>query len=134
MSPTFLLDTCAVLFTLDPDAHFVKIEAQIEREGERVLVSPITAWELGMLSAKGRIALGRDPAAWFAGFLEKQAELAPMGVDILAGASFLPHSKLRDPADQIIAATARAIGCTVVTRDRLMLEYAAAGWISALEC
>ncbi len=134
LTQDYLLDTCAVLFTLAPDARFARAAAEIENKGERVLVSPITAWELGKLASKGRIALGREPAAWFATFLGRQAELAPMTPDVLCAASFLPHANLRDPADQIIAATARALGCTIVTRDRLLLDYAEAGWIKALAC
>jgi PIN domain nuclease of toxin-antitoxin system len=37
-----------------------------------------------------------------------------------------------EPADRIIAATARALGATLVTRDRRLLDYAAAGHVAAL--
>jgi PIN domain nuclease of toxin-antitoxin system len=40
----------------------------------------------------------------------------------------------RDPADRIIAATARAFDMTLVTRDRPLLDYADAGHLKALAC
>ena len=134
MRRAFLLDTCALLFTLARDDRFAAVEARLEREGEAVLVSPISAWEIGMLSAKGRLALGREPLAWFDDFVKREATLAPLTPEILVQASFLPHCRLRDPADQIIAATARALGAIVVTRDRLLLDYAEAGWMKAIAC
>ena len=103
-------------------------------QGARILVSPITAWEIGLLVSKGRFIVSQDAARWFAEMLEGGVALAPITPEILIQSSFLPHSPLRDPADKVVAATARALGCTVVTRDRLLLEYAEAGWISALPC
>jgi PIN domain nuclease of toxin-antitoxin system len=48
--------------------------------------------------------------------------------------SFLPGKFPKDPADRIIAATAREHGYTVVTRDRALLDYAEQGYLSAVEC
>jgi len=48
--------------------------------------------------------------------------------------SFLPGSLHRDPADRIIAATAREYGHTVITRDRALLDYARQGHLAAVEC
>jgi PIN domain nuclease of toxin-antitoxin system len=53
---------------------------------------------------------------------------------ILVGASFLPGDALRDPADRIIAATARALGYRIMTRDRLILDFAAEGHAHAIAC
>lgn len=134
---TLLLDTCAAIWTADPDMRFrnaqPRIEAEIGEQG-RVFVSPITAWEIGQLVARGRLALIEPPADWFAALLDRGVELAPMTPEILIDASFLPHSPLRDPADKIIAATARRLGHCVVTRDQALLAYAQDGWMSALAC
>jgi PIN domain nuclease of toxin-antitoxin system len=58
-------------------------------------------------------------------------ELTP---DVLLGSWFLPGKLNRDPADRIIAATAREYGFTVITRDRALLDYAAQGHLAAIEC
>jgi PIN domain nuclease of toxin-antitoxin system len=49
---------------------------------------------------------------------------------ILIVSSFLP----RDPADCILAATAREYGATLVTRDRALLNYGRQGHISVVGC
>jgi PIN domain nuclease of toxin-antitoxin system len=61
-------------------------------------------------------------------------QLADMSPDLLISSSFLPGAPPRDPADRIIAATAREYGYVLVTRDRLLLEYAEQGHIQALVC
>lgn len=132
-----LLDTNAAIFlahseTLTASAEQVLRDA--EETGRPVLLSPISAWELGLLVSRGRLALAEPPLAWFQGLLDRGIDLAPMPPEVLVASSFLLNSHLRDPADRIIAATARTFGYTVVTRDRLLLDYAAAGQITALAC
>lgn len=47
-----------------------------------VLVSPISAWEIGLLVRKGRIALDVDPVAWFQRFLAVPGvRLTPLSVE-----------------------------------------------------
>lgn len=132
-----LLDTCAAIWATRPDglspaAQYALAEA--EQAGAPVYVSPISAWELGMLVARGRIALLEPPLSWFAGLVEAGVRLTDLSPAIMVDASFLPQSRLRDPADRVIAATARALGCRIMTRDRPLLEYAAAGHIKAIAC
>ena len=136
MSPVpLLIDTWAAIWIVR-DELSDDAEALIEDSGRRkaVFVSPITAWELGMLASKGRIRLHRDAPTLFSELLKGGVQLAPMDPDILIASSFLPESCLRDPADRVIAATARALGWRVVTRDRPLLDYAEAGWMQAVAC
>jgi len=46
----------------------------------------------------------------------------------------LPGAPPADPADRIIAATARLHGYRVITRDGKLLSYAAQGHILATAC
>ena len=102
--------------------------------GVPIFLSPITAWEVGQLVARGRVNLALPPLAWFQAFKEAGFGLAELTAEILIDSSFLPGPPLRDPADRIIAATARARGYRVMTRDRPILELAAAGHINAIAC
>ena len=132
-----LLDTCAAIWAAEANglsAGAQDVIEQAERDRVPLLVSPITAWEMGMLVAKGRVALLGPPLTWFSGLLETGVQIAEMTPAILIDASFLPHSRLRDPADRVIAATARALGCRIMTRDRPILNYAAAGHVQAIAC
>jgi PIN domain nuclease of toxin-antitoxin system len=105
------------------------------RAGHAIFVSAISAWEVGLLVARNRIGLSARPERWFQKVLAlpgvKLAELTP---DILIYSSFLPGDPPRDPADRIMIATARDIGATLVTRDRLLLKYGENGQIKALAC
>jgi PIN domain nuclease of toxin-antitoxin system len=105
------------------------------RSGSTIFVSAISAWEVGLLVARNRIGLSARPERWFQKVLAipgvKLAELTP---DILIESSFLPGDPPRDPADRIIIATAREIGATLVTRDRLILKYGENGQITTLAC
>jgi PIN domain nuclease of toxin-antitoxin system len=46
----------------------------------------------------------------------------------------LPGDIHKDPADRIIAATAREYGYTVMTRDRQLLDYGRAGYLAVMPC
>ncbi len=132
-----LLDTCAAIWISQADSLTDEAEralAEADTAPGGVLVSPITAWEIGILVARGRIALSRDPAAWFRALIDAGIGLAPISPDMLVASSFLPGAGLRDPADRILAATARAMNYRLMTRDRLILDFAAAGHLSAIGC
>lgn len=133
-----LLDTCALIWTALNQPLAEPARAAIEREvaqGGAVFVSPISAWELGLLASASRIVLTTPPARWFHLFVHRRGvALAAMTPDILIASSFLPGVLHRDPADRILCATARECGQTIVTRDRKILDYAAAGHCRALAC
>ena len=76
-----------------------------------------------------------SPQRWFQTLMQAPGlRLADMPPEILIGASFLPGTPPRDPADRILAATAREYGYQLVTRDRPLLNYAEQGHIRALLC
>jgi PIN domain nuclease of toxin-antitoxin system len=100
-----------------------------------VFVSPITAWEIATLAAKNRIQLSMSPEAWVDALLALTGvRLAPMPPAVLVASASLPGSPPRDPADRIIAATARMFGYTVITRDGELTVYARAGHIEVISC
>lgn len=139
MSETaLLLDTHAAIWITEglPLATEAReaIDA-VQRAGSTIFVSPVSAWEVGLLVARNRIGLSMRPERWFQNVLAiPGVELAKLTPDILIESSFLPGTPPRDTADRIIIATARDIGATLVTRDRLLLEYGASGQINALAC
>src|SRR5687768_13158956 len=70
-----------------------------------VLVSAITAWEVGLLVSRNRLNLLMEPQRWFARLLSIPGmQLADLSPDILIASSFLPGEPPRDPADRIILA------------------------------
>ena len=133
-----LLDTCALLFFTmnEPESGKVKSAMQQAYEaGELVYVSPISAWEIGLLVSTGRLNLSMPPNRWFDNVMQKPGVgLADLSTDVLIATSFLPEMPVRDPADRILVATAREYDFTLVTRDRKLLAYADKGHIQALAC
>ena len=133
-----LLDTCAAVWVaenqkLAPQA--IEVLRDVREAGVPTYVSPVTAWEIGMLSARDRLKLLLTPLLWFGRLLDiPNVHLAEMSTDLLIASSFLPGKPPRDPFDRIIAATARNYGCILLTRDRALLEYGEQGYVRVLAC
>jgi PIN domain nuclease of toxin-antitoxin system len=58
--------------------------------------------------------------------------LAAFTPEVAARASFLPGELHHDPAGRILVATAMEFGLRPVTRDRRLLAYGSAGYLSVL--
>jgi PIN domain nuclease of toxin-antitoxin system len=133
-----LLDTCTLIFMTErtrlAPAAVETLQAATEG-GEITYVSPITAWEVGMLTSRGRLQLLIRPERWFSNLFEVPGvRLADMSPDVLIASSYLPGKPPKDPTDRIMAATARELGATLITRDRALLDYGAQGHVAVLEC
>jgi PIN domain nuclease of toxin-antitoxin system len=137
VSVLLLLDTNAAIFavegTLRPSA--ASLLTQKFHAGETVLLSPITGWELGLLFSRRRLRAAIRPREYLRRLTAMPGvAMASLSAEILMDSSFLPGAPPRDPADRIIAATAREHGYTVMTRDAALLAYAREGYLSAVEC
>jgi PIN domain nuclease of toxin-antitoxin system len=135
-----LLDTCAVIFVANGDPIAPKARARILRAARAgaVLVSPVSAWEVGLLGRPGRkapLSFLPDPKTWFQRLMAqpgvREAALSP---DVAIDSSFLPPPIHADPADRLLIATARSLGVPIVTRDRLIAAYARAGHVEMVAC
>ncbi len=138
MDAPLLLDTCALIWIVEDQAISSAAMLALDQAhavDQFVYVSPITAWELGLLVARGRLTTIIKPQLWFERVLDiPNVRLADMSPDLLISSSFLPGEPPRDPADRIIVATAREYGYTLITRDRGLLTYAEQGHIQAIGC
>lgn len=144
MSPpagsSVLLDTCAVIYVANGDPMRAAARAEILRAavGNGVLVSPVSAWEIGLLGRANRrqsVQFLPDPKTWFDRLMAQSGvRLAPFTPEIAINSSNLPGSAHGDPADRLIIATARSLGVPIVTRDRHMLTYSRAGHVTAVAC
>jgi len=137
MTP-LLLDTCAAIWLAEAETiarEATKILEEAYDAGTAVYVSPISAWEIGLLNSRGRLTILIKPQLWFQRLFDVlKFRLAEMPPQVLIASSFLPGEPPRDPADRIIAATAREYGYVLMTRDRALLAYAEQGHIQAVVC
>ena len=134
----YLLDTCAAIWIMngDPlrDPAATELPQALERNG-RLVISPITAWEIATLVAKKKILLTLRPEVWFSKLCDLPGvTLVDMPPSVLIASTSLPGKTPADPADRILIATAREFDYTLVTRDRLLLKYASSGYVRAMAC
>ena len=95
-----------------------------ELKGGRIAISSISAWELAMLVAHGRMALSVDTRQWLdlVGQIEA-VEFVPVDNAIAIDSVELPGEFHKDPADRLIVATARKLGAPLVTADEKIRAY-----------
>jgi PIN domain nuclease of toxin-antitoxin system len=99
-------------------------KAMAANEDDVIGVSAISCWEIAKLVEYDRIELPCSLKEWFEQALSypgiRLLELTP---EIAIESTQLPGEFHRDPADQIIVATARIYGCPVMTSDDKILKY-----------
>ncbi|MEQ1406466.1 type II toxin-antitoxin system VapC family toxin [Neorhizobium sp. Rsf11] len=138
MSSGFLIDTCGVIWLTQRQPFAEEARFALRRawhDKVPVFVSAVTAWEMGMLVAKGRISETKSPLKWYQDFLSG-AQVAEHDVtaELFIASSFLPQPIHKDPIDRILITTARENDLTIITRDRAILSYGAAGHVRTLAC
>ena len=91
---------------------------------DELLLSAISPWEFCKLIEKGRLGIAGDSEAWIESALRMtKLRLVPLTPRIAYKSTVLPPPFHADPADQIIVATAREEGATILTADRLISDY-----------
>lgn len=104
------------------------------RKSQGLLISAISVWEIGALSAKGRIQLSAPLRDWVDKALAAPGiRFVPLDADTAAESTLLPGKLHGDPADRFLIATARIHGVTLATRDEEIIEYGKDGFVRALE-
>lgn len=133
-----LIDTCAAIWLMGGAQVSKQVEIAFEESfsnNQNILICPYTAWEVGMLCAKGRLALIKGPIGWYNDLVGLNGfEEAYLSPEIMIKSSFLEGEPPKDPGDRMIIATANQYDATIITRDKKILAYAAAGNCKALEC
>jgi PIN domain nuclease of toxin-antitoxin system len=123
-----VLDTHALVWWVSGDASLSKrAKTAIERElaGGEIIVSAISAWEIAMLVARGKLVLSMDVSSWLVTVGQIEAvRFVPIDVEIATKSVELPGDFHNDPADRMIVATARRLAVSLVTKDEKIRNYA----------
>ena len=116
-----VLDTHAWIW-LNDDGKRLSAIAHEAIQRERVLgVSPISLWEVAMLSERGRVELNRPLEAWLErACVQPKIRILPITAAVAARTEHLAMHG--DPADRIIVATALVHQCALVSRDENITE------------
>lgn len=85
-------------------------------------LSPVSVWELTILSRKGRFRVQPDVSTWVKKSMsDLQLVEAPLTVDVALAIPSINFSH-GDPADQFLAATAKVFDLTLITADDHLLK------------
>jgi len=100
------------------------IEQELNNQDGEIFVSSITAWEIGLLVKKGRIALSMDLDDWLKTVSAiKGLYFIPVDNEVAVQSIRLPGDFHPDPADRIITALARHYSAPLVTSDSKIQAY-----------
>ena len=121
-----VLDTHVWVWWVHEAGYLTEAQRQAIAAGETevVGVSAISCWEIAKLVEYGRLELPTSLDEWFDQALDYPGvQLLALTPEIAIESTRLPGDFHRDPADQIIVATARVYGCPLVTSDEKIVNY-----------
>ena len=121
-----LLDTHIwVWWVSRPDRLQPRRRELLELGADRVFgVSIISCWEVAKLVEYGRLKLDRTVGLWIESALaEPGVSLLHLTPQIVVESTQLPQPFHRDPADQLLVATARVFQCPIMTEDTKIAAY-----------
>lgn len=123
-----------IVFDTHVGVWWVHADARLSQAGRDLLdasaaeglgVSIISCWEVSKLVEYGRLKLPHDVSHWLGVALGYPGvRLLDLTPEIVVESTRLPHPFHKDPADQMIVATARSYGCSLATADDKILQYA----------
>lgn len=121
-----ILDTHIWIWWVHDDAQLsTHYKAYIQaHEADGLGISALSCWEIAKLVEYGRLTLPIPIDAWFARALAYPGmRLLALTPQIAIESTQLPAPFHKDPADQIIVATARVYGCPLVSLDGKIQAY-----------
>ena len=121
-----LLDTHIWIWWVDENPSLTQelVEALRSRGSQDLAVSAISLWEVAKLVEKDRLEFAIGLSDWFESALEPVGvRLLPLSPSVAVESASLPGDFHKDPADQIIVATARIYDIPLVTFDKKILDY-----------
>lgn len=117
-----LLDTCALMALAG--GELPKSASSALRTAPEAYVSAVSAWEVAIKVAGGKLRLLAPPDQWFLGLVERyDLREVPLDAGVACAAAALPLIH-RDPFDRVIVALAQAHALTVLTSDEHIRRYA----------
>jgi PIN domain nuclease of toxin-antitoxin system len=116
-----VLDTCALL-ALAAGTLSATAVGEIRRADE-ANVSSVTAWEIAIKVAAGKLQLNGPPERWFADLVQHyDLREVHLDAELACAAATLPNIH-RDPFDRAIVALVRATDSVLITSDERLGQY-----------
>jgi PIN domain nuclease of toxin-antitoxin system len=120
----YLLDTHALLWSADDDPRLGRLARKAILDESSILsVSVASAWELSIKAGTGTLALAPTVVTWFTQATRLgRIQVLPVELGHIGELESLPRHH-GDPFDRLIICQARALGLTIITRDRAFTDY-----------
>lgn len=121
-----VLDTHVRVWWVHGDSHLISQQNQWlqQYESQGLGVSAISCWEAAKLVECNRLTLPCPVGDWMRQALAYPGiKLLPISPAIAVESTQLPGTFHRDPADQIVVATARVYNSPLLTADTKILAY-----------
>lgn len=125
---SLLLDTHVVLWWLAGGERLSKAAATAIETADRLLVSPLSCWEIATLERAGRLHLDRDALDWVRDLMATpRIDPAPLSAEAAAWGGTMDGTRFPgDPTDRLLYATARDLRVPLVSKDERLRAYARA--------
>lgn len=121
-----VLDTHIWVWWVHGDSHLTPAQQQVisHHEPLGLGISAISCWEVAKLVEYKRLILPCSIQEWLDQALGYPGiQLLDLSPRVAAESTQLPGDFHKDPADQIIVATARVLGCALLTADEKIRSY-----------
>jgi len=120
----YLLDTHTWIWWNQSEEKLTPKVKDIISSQNELYLSDISVWEFCKLVEKGKLEISVDTHFWVNEALKmKNLKTIRITPEIACQSTFLPKPFHSDPADQIIVATARATGATLLSKDEKIINY-----------
>jgi len=121
-----ILDTHIWIWWVDNNSHLTPQQLQLieENQATGLGVSIISCWEIAKLVELERLKLAHPVKTWLEQAIAYPGiQVLNLTPEIIITSTQLPGTFHRDPADQLIVATAIVFDCPLLTVDAKILNY-----------
>lgn len=118
-----LLDTHIWLWsTLQPERLSRRVSKELMKSENELWLSAISVWELTILHRKRQFRLPEDLRKWVVNSMEELELIeAPLTIEVALTVPLMRFAH-NDPADQLLAASAKIFDLTFVTADERLMR------------
>ena len=121
---TYLLDTGVWIRAVSQPATIPAAVLRLLQQPRSTFgLAAISLWEVAKKVQMGKLLLPKDLPLWVADAIAANLEILALDQDVVVDAMRLPSFPNRDPADELIVATARVRQLTLLTTDRTLKGY-----------
>ncbi|MCG3164747.1 MAG: Ribonuclease VapC22 [Bacteroidia bacterium] len=94
-----------------------------QKAGE-IAINSISCWEVAKLVELGKLELNISVEQWLKEAVDYyNVTVLPLDIPVIVESTRLPGNFHKDPADQLIVATARVLDIPLLTQDSKILKY-----------